>query len=211
MGNLQNMENNLGCGKMYCFIEGCGEYDETHTAYCVKHGRSPHRICSEGKTLCPECENHSQFESNYSKEQRVSDKPDAVVGKTARQSSGSFNKKLKEIYGIMKRKEINTVEQIEEMFSSDSEFNLSKKIYKTGDEDVLHIVDIKEFIRRLKEKINDNFLKMTRRDLIKFIDRISGNELNSQESSTRKDEVNNSKKVVQFSTPDKLAGEELSK
>jgi len=30
--------------EMYCAVEGCGKIDETHTAYCIKHGRSPHRI-----------------------------------------------------------------------------------------------------------------------------------------------------------------------
>lgn len=30
--------------EMYCAIEGCGEIDDTFTAYCIKHGRSPHKI-----------------------------------------------------------------------------------------------------------------------------------------------------------------------
>lgn len=29
---------------MVCVIEGCKEIDESYTAYCIKHGRSPHRI-----------------------------------------------------------------------------------------------------------------------------------------------------------------------
>ena len=28
--------------EMYCAI--CGEVDKSHTAYCVKHGRSPHKM-----------------------------------------------------------------------------------------------------------------------------------------------------------------------
>lgn len=31
-------------GKMYCAIKGCGKIDETHSAYCIKHGRSLHKI-----------------------------------------------------------------------------------------------------------------------------------------------------------------------
>lgn len=37
---------------MYCVViddetgKVCGEIDETHTAYCIKHGRSPHRMKS---------------------------------------------------------------------------------------------------------------------------------------------------------------------
>lgn len=50
--------------------------------------------------------------------------PESNVG-----ASGSSNKKLLKIYGVMKRKRINTVEQIEKTFSSGS-FNLSEKIKK---------------------------------------------------------------------------------
>ena len=52
--NLGN-EDKVGCRKMFCFIEGCGKIDETHTAYCIKHGRSPHRICGESEYLCKDC------------------------------------------------------------------------------------------------------------------------------------------------------------
>jgi len=31
-------------GKMRCNIEGCGLVDESNSAYCSKHGRSPHKI-----------------------------------------------------------------------------------------------------------------------------------------------------------------------
>lgn len=44
-----------GCGKMYCAIQKCGEFDESHSAYCVVHGRSYHQICSTIR-LCPKCE-----------------------------------------------------------------------------------------------------------------------------------------------------------
>lgn len=37
-------EEQIKEGEMYCAIEGCGIVDESHTAYCSKHGRSPHRI-----------------------------------------------------------------------------------------------------------------------------------------------------------------------
>ncbi len=46
--------NKKGCGKMYCAIEGCGRIDESHSAHCVKHNRSPHNICGENG-LCFEC------------------------------------------------------------------------------------------------------------------------------------------------------------
>jgi len=29
---------------MVCAIEGCGEIDESYTAYCITHGRSVHTI-----------------------------------------------------------------------------------------------------------------------------------------------------------------------
>ncbi len=31
------------------FCEGCGLVDSTHSAHCIKHGRSPHRIKGERK------------------------------------------------------------------------------------------------------------------------------------------------------------------
>ena len=37
-------------GEMYCAIEECGLVDKTHTAYCIKHGRSVHRIKGEEST-----------------------------------------------------------------------------------------------------------------------------------------------------------------
>ncbi len=52
-------KNKKGCGKMYCAIEGCGKIDESHTAYCVKHGRSTHQICGENG-LCFECEKRNR-------------------------------------------------------------------------------------------------------------------------------------------------------
>ncbi len=58
-----------GCGKMYCSVEGCGEIDEGHNAYCIKHIRSPHRICGEFKHkgkivsfLCKECQEDTKSE-----------------------------------------------------------------------------------------------------------------------------------------------------
>jgi len=30
--------------EMYCAVEGCGRIDETYTAYCIKHGRSLHKM-----------------------------------------------------------------------------------------------------------------------------------------------------------------------
>jgi len=32
---------------MVCSIAGCGEIDRSHTAYCLKHGRSPHHMVKE--------------------------------------------------------------------------------------------------------------------------------------------------------------------
>lgn len=29
--------------EMYCAIDGCGEIDGTQTAFCIEHGRSPHK------------------------------------------------------------------------------------------------------------------------------------------------------------------------
>lgn len=34
-----------GCKKMFCSI--CGAIDNDFSAYCIKHGRSPHAICGE--------------------------------------------------------------------------------------------------------------------------------------------------------------------
>ena len=38
---------------MVCAVDGCGEVDESHSAYCVKHGRSHHKmiIINEGDAL----------------------------------------------------------------------------------------------------------------------------------------------------------------
>ena len=33
--------------EMYCLE--CGEIDKSHTAYCIKHGRSSHKIAFESK------------------------------------------------------------------------------------------------------------------------------------------------------------------
>ena len=30
--------------EMHCAIDGCGEIDETFTAYCIEHGRSIHKV-----------------------------------------------------------------------------------------------------------------------------------------------------------------------
>ncbi len=38
-------------GDMVCAIEGCRVVDETHTAHCIKHGRSTHRIKSDDPSL----------------------------------------------------------------------------------------------------------------------------------------------------------------
>ena len=56
MEKLKKMKtkNKKGCGKMYCAIEGCGKIDESHTAYCIEHGRSVHNICGENG-LCSKC------------------------------------------------------------------------------------------------------------------------------------------------------------
>ena len=32
---------------MVCCV--CGEVDDSHSAYCTKHGRSPHRLLSQEK------------------------------------------------------------------------------------------------------------------------------------------------------------------
>ena len=37
-------------GQMYCAVEGCGLVDDTHSAHCIKHGRSTHKIKGEKKT-----------------------------------------------------------------------------------------------------------------------------------------------------------------
>jgi len=29
---------------MVCSVKGCGREDKSFTAYCIKHGRSPHHI-----------------------------------------------------------------------------------------------------------------------------------------------------------------------
>ncbi len=36
-------------GDMYCAVEGCRIVDESHTAYCSKHGRSYHKIKGDRK------------------------------------------------------------------------------------------------------------------------------------------------------------------
>jgi len=30
--------------EMYCLVDGCEEIDETFSAYCWEHGRSPHGV-----------------------------------------------------------------------------------------------------------------------------------------------------------------------
>lgn len=54
-----------GCGKMYCAIiddetgKVCGEIDNSHSAYCIKHGRSTHKICGD-EGLCLDCEKRQE-------------------------------------------------------------------------------------------------------------------------------------------------------
>jgi len=43
MKNRETKEQ-IEVGDMYCSIDGCGRVDKTHTACCIEHGRSPHRI-----------------------------------------------------------------------------------------------------------------------------------------------------------------------
>ena len=52
--NPEMLEEKKGCGKMYCAIEGCGRVDETHTAHCIIHNRSLHKICGENG-YCKDC------------------------------------------------------------------------------------------------------------------------------------------------------------
>ena len=44
---LKQNKEKIEVGDMYCAIDGCGRVDETHTAHCIEHGRSPHRILEE--------------------------------------------------------------------------------------------------------------------------------------------------------------------
>lgn len=39
----------------------------------------------------------------------------------------------------------------------DEEFNLSEKIFVADSDEVIHIIDVKEFIRRLKNEITHQF------------------------------------------------------
>ncbi len=43
--------------EMYCCIEGCGKIDETQTAYCIEHGRSPHKMREVAKSSTEEKKN----------------------------------------------------------------------------------------------------------------------------------------------------------
>ena len=45
IGN-EDTSKSKGCGKMYC--AECGEIDKLHSAYCIEHGRSTHKICGDG-------------------------------------------------------------------------------------------------------------------------------------------------------------------
>ncbi len=36
--------------EMYCAVEGCGRVDESHTAYCIVHGRSTHKMRFKNNT-----------------------------------------------------------------------------------------------------------------------------------------------------------------
>lgn len=56
-------------------------------------------------------------------------------------------------------------------------YTLSDEIYKTGDEDVVHIVDIKKFIRRLKFEFRELY------HVNKKIDKLSGSYLAGEELS----------------------------
>lgn len=47
---LVNEKREAKEGEMYCAVEGCGRVDETHTAHCLKHGRSVHKIKKDGST-----------------------------------------------------------------------------------------------------------------------------------------------------------------
>ena len=53
IGN-EDTSKSKGCGKMYC--AECGEIDKLHSAYCIEHGRSTHKICGDGG-YCKDCRN----------------------------------------------------------------------------------------------------------------------------------------------------------
>jgi len=47
---IKQKKHKIKVGEMYCAIiddktnEVCGEVDKTHSGYCIKHGRSVHKI-----------------------------------------------------------------------------------------------------------------------------------------------------------------------
>ena len=51
-------------GEMYCSVEGCGLVDESHTAHCLRHGRSTHRIKGEDSFNLSKFIGVLDFESN---------------------------------------------------------------------------------------------------------------------------------------------------
>jgi hypothetical protein len=61
-------DDKIGCRRLFCAIEGCGEIDETHSAYCIHHSRSIHYLCGENGNLCPSCQKKQQTKTSISQE-----------------------------------------------------------------------------------------------------------------------------------------------
>lgn len=56
---LDTSSTKKGCSKMYCGI--CGKIDDSHSIYCIKDGRSIHRICGTDD-LCDDCRSSTKKE-----------------------------------------------------------------------------------------------------------------------------------------------------
>ncbi len=88
-------------GEMYCAVEGCGLVDETHSAHCIKHGRSTHKIKGEDKIYAQESQATPQMPKGQSSESKLPAKPEtlpanALVDIYADQQNITLNKQKEE-------------------------------------------------------------------------------------------------------------------